>query len=249
VPAQALRDPADGAGGRSGRPRRRIRPGRQTPPQGDAVSSKTALVTHDAMTSFDIPPRFDVTHWPLRVEEYLRRTENPLHRAMLKNYYRHLLLELSGYWDRIIVPELTVDEPVYRVADHGSVAVLKGKEAVENFYRETYEARVNVMGARTMNMCVEDFGVVTEAYWAHVVPGQYLVDQGHDTEADVDAHYLMNYHIFQVFAYTTDAKLIGERIYADSASYSYERLAPEDVVTPEDARAALAPLLERATLD
>lgn len=29
----------------------------------------------------------------------------------------------------------------------------------------------------------------------------------------------------------------------------YEKLPPEDVVTPERARAELAPLLERATLD
>ncbi|MGW2449482.1 hypothetical protein, partial [Streptomyces sp. NPDC001675] len=171
----------------------------------------TELSTHDAMTSLDIPPHFDVTHWPLQVEQYLRTTANPFHRAMLKNYYRHLLLELSGYWDQIIVPELTVDEPVYRVSDHATVAVLNGKEAVENFYREAYEARVNVMGARTMNMCVEDFGVTTEAYWTHVVPGQYLVTHGHDPDADLDAHYLMNYNIFQIFAYTTDAKLIGER--------------------------------------
>ena len=66
---------------------------------------------------------------------------------------------------------------------------------------------------------------------------------------DPNAHYLMNYNIFQVFAYTTDALLIGERIYADSASYTYEKLAPEDVVTPEMARQQLAPLLQRTTLD
>jgi hypothetical protein len=100
-----------------------------------------------------------------------------------------------------------------------------------------------------MNMCVEDFGVTTEAYWAHVVPGQYLRDHGHDAGADPNAHYLMNYNIFQVFSYTTNALLIGERIYADSASYTYEKLAPEDVVTPEMARQQLAPLLQRATLD
>ena len=39
------------------------------------------------------------------------------------------------------------------------------------------------------------------------------------------------------------------RIYADSASYTYEKLPSEDVVTPEMARQQLAPLLERATLD
>lgn len=205
------------------------------------------LSTHDAMTLLDIPAKFDVTHWPAGVEAYLAGTEKPLHRAILKNYLRHLLLEVSGYWDRIIVPELTIAEPEYRVGDRGKVHVLSGKEAVENFYRETYESQTNVMGARTMNMCVEDYGVTTEAYWAHVVPGSHLHD--HEVDADPDAHYLMNYYIFQIFAYTTDAKLIGERIYVDEASYRYEKLAPEDVVTPEQARQQLAPFLERATLD
>ncbi|MFE1199875.1 hypothetical protein ACFW6E_45525 [Streptomyces olivaceoviridis] len=204
--------------------------------------------TTDAMTLLDYPSRFDVTRWPLEVERFLQGTANSFHRSILKNYYRHLLLELSGYWDRIIVPELTVDHPVYRVGDRGTVAVLEGRDAVETFYRETYEARVNVMGARTMNMCVEDFGVTTEAYWTHVVPGQYLIDHRHDVAADTDAHYLMNYNIFQVFAYTSDAKLIGERIYVDSASYTYEKLAPDEVVTPDQARSELAPLLARATL-
>ncbi|WP_327258356.1 hypothetical protein [Streptomyces sp. NBC_01240] len=120
------------------------------------------------------------------------------------------------------------------------------RAAVEDFYRETYESRSNVMGARTMNMCVEDSGVTTEAYWAHVVPGEFLHDHGAD--ADADAHYLVNYNIFQVFAHTDEAQLIGERIYVDSAGYRYEKLPPKDVVTPEQARRELAPLLSRATL-
>jgi len=205
------------------------------------------LTTYDAMTTLDIGDKFDVTHWPNEVEKYLEKTEKPLHRAILKNYLRHLLLEISGYWDQIIVPELTIEHPVYRVGEFGAVQVLEGKAEVEDFYRKTYEAGVNVMGARTMNMCVEDFGVTTEAFWTHVVPGEFLQD--HDIDADPQAHYLMSYHIFQVFAYTTDALLIGERIYVDSASYTYEKLAAEDVVTPEQAREQLAPLLARATLD
>ncbi|MEU2133182.1 hypothetical protein [Streptomyces sp. NPDC018352] len=212
------------------------------------TTGNPTISTHDAMTRLDVPPRFDVTHWPSNVEKHLERTEKPHHRAILKNYLRHLLLELSGHWDRIVVPELTVAEPVYRVGDRGTVQVLTGKAEVEAFYRETYEARANVMGARTMNMCVEDFGVTTEAAWAHVVPGGYLREYGHLADADPDAHYLMNYNICQVFAYTSDAKLIGERIYVDSASYTYDKLAARDVVTPEQATRELAPLLARADL-
>jgi len=212
-----------------------------------STSTQAGFSTYDALTIMEYPKKFDVAHWPLAVEAYLAQTEKPLHRAILKNYLRHLLLEISGYWDQIIVPELTVDNPSYRVGEMGRVHVLEGKEAVEGFYRDTFETRINVMGARTMNMCVEDFGVTTEAYWAHVVPGSYLQSEG--IEADADDYYLMNYNIFQVFTYTTDAKLIGERIYSDVASYTFEKLAPEDVTTPEQAREQLAPLLERATLD
>jgi hypothetical protein len=39
------------------------------------------------------------------------------------------------------------------------------------------------------------------------------------------------------------------RIYDDPTGYQYEKLEPSDVVTPEMARAQLAPLLARATLD
>lgn len=206
------------------------------------------LDTADALTLMRVPPKFDVTEWPRQVEAFLQATEKPLHRAILKNYLRHLLLEVAGYWDRIIVPELTVDEPEYRVGDRGTVHVLSGRAAVEGFYRQTFETRQNVMGARTMNMGVEDYGVTTEAVWTHVVPGACLKD--HPVDADPNAWYLMNHHLFQIFTYTRDAqpKLISERIYDDPQSYSYEKLAPADVVTPEMARAQLAPFLARATL-
>jgi hypothetical protein len=118
---------------------------------------------------------------------------------------------------------------------------------VEGFYREVFETRQNVMAARTLNMCVADFGVVTEAVWNHMTPGAVLRDRVAD--ADPGAHYLVSHNIIQNFAYTRDAKLVGERVYDDPASYSYEQLAPADVVTPEMAREQLAPLLARATLD
>ncbi len=207
------------------------------------------MPTTDALTLMHVPKKFDATKWPAEVEAFLHKTTNPLHRAILKNYFRHLLLEVAGYWDQIIVPELTVDEPMYRVGDRRVMHVLSGKAAVEGFYRETAQSQRNVMGARTMNMGVDDYGVTTEAVWTHVVPGAYLED--HQIGADPDAHYLMTHHIFQIFTYTNEPrpKLIAERIYDDPESYTYEKLDPVDVVTPEMAREQLAPYLARATLD
>ena len=60
-----------------------------------------------------------------------RAHDDPLHKAILKNYFRHLLLEVAGYWDQIIVPELTVEEPMYRVGDRRVMHVLSGKAAVD----------------------------------------------------------------------------------------------------------------------
>jgi hypothetical protein len=58
----------------------------------------------------DLPKKFDVTKFPREVEQYLEHTDNPFHRVILKNYFRHLLLEISGYWDQILVPELTAGD-------------------------------------------------------------------------------------------------------------------------------------------
>ncbi|MER5916521.1 hypothetical protein ABT124_40600 [Streptomyces sp. NPDC001982] len=83
-----------------------------------------------------------------------------------------------------------------------------------------------------------------------MTPGHLLRPDETD-DIDLDATYLVAHHIIQNFAYAQDAKLIGERVYDDPASYSYSytKLAPADVVTPETAREQLAPFLARATLD
>lgn len=200
--------------------------------------------TSDAMTTLELTEKFDVTHLPREIERLLDRTDNPFHQAMLKNYLRHALLEISGYWDRILVPELTVGEPAYRIAEAGAMHVLTGYEPVHGFYRHVAETRTNVMAARALNMVVGDFGVVTEAVWNHMTPGTQLV--GKVPGVDPTATYLMSHNILQNFAYTHDAKLIGERVYDDPASYGYTKLAPAEVVTPEIARELLAPYLERA---
>jgi hypothetical protein len=212
-----------------------------------AVTNQPTSTTSDELTTVDLTAKFDVTYVPRKIEELLARTTVPLHRAILKNFLRHALLEISGYWDQILVPELTIDEPVYRISERGETHVLTGHAEVLEFYRQIFETGSNVMGARAVNLCVGDFGVVMEAVFGHVVPGSQL--RADEVDADPDAHYLVSHQILQNFAYTHDAKLIGERVYDDPASYTYTRLDPADVVTPERAREQLAPYLARATLD
>jgi hypothetical protein len=212
------------------------------------TNALTSLDTDDALTRLELTPTFDVTYLPRRIEELLAQTDKPLHRAILKNYLRHALLEISGYWDRILVPELTIAEPAYRISERGTTHVVTGHDAVQDFYRTVHTTGTNVMAARALNLVVADFGVITEAVWNHMTPGSLL--RPDETDAiDPDATYLVAHHIIQNFAYTRDAKLIGERVYDDPASYSYTKLDPADVITPDIARRQLAPFLARATVD
>jgi len=47
--------------------------------------------------------------------ELLAVTTKPLHRAILLNFWRHVHLEGAGEYERIVAPDMMVDEPVYRV--------------------------------------------------------------------------------------------------------------------------------------
>ena len=70
-----------------------------------------SISTHDALTTMDVPSKFDVTQWPRNVEKYLEQTEKPLHRAILKNYLRHLLLESRDTGTRSSFPNSPSTSP------------------------------------------------------------------------------------------------------------------------------------------
>src|SRR5215467_9549336 len=90
---------------------RRVHTGLTGQDSGTTHVTKTSdAKTSDAMTRLDFTPNFDVTYLPRKIEQLIEQTEKPLHRAFLKNYLRHALLEISGYWEQILAPELTVPE-------------------------------------------------------------------------------------------------------------------------------------------
>src|SRR5262245_36394607 len=72
--------------------------------------------------------------------ELLEQTTEPLHRAILLNFWRHVHLEGAGDYERIVASDMMVDEPVYRVTWGVSPAVITGKEGVLAFYRSVGEA-------------------------------------------------------------------------------------------------------------
>ena len=62
--------------------------------------------------------------------ELLERTSEPLHRAILLNFWRHVHLEGSGRFDEIVAPDMMVDHPVYRVTWGAHPAVIEGKDVL-----------------------------------------------------------------------------------------------------------------------
>ena len=70
----------------------------------------------------------------------LAKTTNPLHRAVLLNFWRHVHLEGAGEYDQIVAPDMMVDHPVYRVSWGANPTVVDGKDAVLGFYNSVGEA-------------------------------------------------------------------------------------------------------------
>ena len=88
--------------------------------------------------------------------DLLEETTKPLHRAILLNFWRHVHLEGAGEYEKIVAPDMMVDEPVYRVTWGANPAVITGKEGVLAFYHAVSEA---VLWHSDDRLAVGDWGV------------------------------------------------------------------------------------------
>ena len=92
--------------------------------------------------------KHDIRKLTKGVDEALARTDNPLHRAILLNYRRHQILEVSGRYEEIFVPEMTVEEPEYVIFggfNKAGEVRLKGWDTIKNHYKGIVERNVSVM--------------------------------------------------------------------------------------------------------
>jgi hypothetical protein len=185
---------------------------------------------------------WEITRITAATDELLRTTENPRHRAILRNYRRHALLEVSGLFEGILTPEMTVEHPVYRLTEGPETLVLDGHRAVHDFYAMLSSAGATVMGPAEEELVVADWGFASECMFHHFMPGRLL--QATEDIDDPDAIYVVRHVLCFHWPYDERQRLIGEHVYEDTASRVVEKVAPEDVVTPAMAREALAPLLE-----
>ena len=176
------------------------------------------------------------------LDELVRSTDNPHHRAILLNYRRHGLLEVSQRYPELMAAEMMVEHPVYRMSEGGNAVVLDGREAVAGFYQELQETGSIVLWPVEQKIAVADWGFAAEALFHHFVPGSLLAGQGEDID-DPAATYLVRHVLSMVWPYDERARLIGEHVFEDPTTREVIKPRPEDVITPADARRLLAPVL------
>lgn len=164
--------------------------------------------------------------------ELLDRTTKPLHRAMLLNFWRHVHLEGAGDYERIVAPDMMVDEPVYRVTWGANPDVIVGKEGVLAFYRSVGEA---VLWNSDDLLAVADWGICDELSFHQIARGVDLRAVGYEVD-DSDALYHVSSRQAFVWPYDDRARLLGENLYEDKTSLVIDEVSPAEAITPARVR-------------
>ena len=139
---------------------------------------------------------WDLTRITAATDELLRTTENPRHRAILANYRRHALLEVSGRYEEILVPEMTIAQPVYRLTEGPQTLVLDGYQAVHDFYAMLSAAGAIVLGPVDVELVVAVWGFASECMFHHFRPGRLLmeIEDIDDPDATDFVKHLLAFH-------------------------------------------------------
>jgi len=162
----------------------------------------------------------------------LDKTTDPLHRAILLNFWRHVHLEGSGQFDRITSPDMMADHPVYRVTWGANPAVIEGKSGVLGFYNSVGEA---VLWNSDDLIAVADWGVADELTFHQIAPGAILKMIGYPVEKDEANYHVTSRQAF-LWPYDEKARLKGENLYEDKTSLVIEEIDPAEAITPARVR-------------
>jgi hypothetical protein len=186
---------------------------------------------------------FDITQTNAAVRRLLEQTENPRHRFLLQAYDRHRNLEMAGRYKEIFAPEMTIEHPVYHFDELGQKFTLDGREQVEAIYAEWTRTAQCIFYAEDEQLAVGDHMIVSRSILYQQTPGAVLAAEGMD--ADADAMYLAKLRIAMVWPYDDSCRLIGEDVWEyDETAREFIELAPENVLTAEQSRELLDPLIE-----
>ena len=162
----------------------------------------------------------------------LEKTRDPLHRAILLNFWRHVHLEGSGQYETIVASDMMVDHPVYRVAWGANPMVIEGKDAVLGFYRSVGQA---VLWNSDDRIAVGDWGVADELTFHQIAHGSTLRMLGYPVAKDDGVYHVSSRQAF-IWPYDAKARLAGENLYEDKTSLHIEEIDAADAITPSRVR-------------
>ena len=141
---------------------------------------------------------------------------------MLLNFWRHVHLEGGGEYEKIVAPDMMVDEPVYRVSWGANPAVIRGKEGVLAFYRSVGES---VLWHSDDFLSVADWGICDEITFHQLAHGADLKALGYDVADDEALYHVSSRQAF-IWPFNSQARLIGENLYEDKTSLAIEEVDP-----------------------
>jgi hypothetical protein len=172
-------------------------------------------------------------------DRLLETLDNPRHRRIVANYRRHALLEVTGQWEQVFEPEMTIETPVY-IVEFGAVGgeILRGKQ-VHDMYRQMAAVGANVIVVTDEQIAVNDAGFGQEAYFHQFLRGDILRAMGDDVD-DLDAWYMKRTMVASFWPYDEQARLIGEhggRI----GPVEITQVPETEVITLAEAREKLIP--------
>jgi hypothetical protein len=173
--------------------------------------------------------------------ELLERTTEPLHRAMLLNFWRHVHLEGAGEFEQIVAEDMMVDHPVYRVTWGANPAVIEGKDGVLAFYNSVGDA---VLWHSDDRLSVADWGICDEITFHQLAPGAVLRAVGYEVDDGETLYHLSSRQAF-IWPYDDRARLAGEHLYEDKTSVAIEAVDPSEAITPARVREIHRELLGR----
>ncbi|PQP12168.1 hypothetical protein [Rhodococcus opacus] len=180
-------------------------------------------------------------------DELLLKTDNPLHRQILENYRRHAILEVTGNWEEIFAPDMTVEHPVYYMNMRGKSFTLDGFDEVSAFYDGLADTDRTVMILEDEQLAVADWGFASEAVFNIYISGstaaaQFARGEG-GFDADPEKFYISRERHCMHWPYDERGRMIGEHVYVHDAATNVIEIPEAEFVTLEEARAKLLPLL------
>jgi hypothetical protein len=210
-------------------------------------------------------PKVDITKLNVAVEKLLETTENPRHRFLLQAFGRHRYLEVSGRYEEILAPDMTVTDPVYRFHYTGLEFELRGQDQVRSLYRMWAETNQALFFPEHEEVAVADHFVATSAtayqqvlgkgqrqakflsYLPSAVSSKLVERTLSKTEhhADTSDMFLYKTSGILICPYDDRGRLAGEEVWEpDSSSAELIKLDPADVITTQEAAKLLAPLIK-----